>query len=129
MMRYPIPGSAMITPTQAVSWEVIFVSADIAGDIRLDIRESTPDWSLFTEPKARVQRVHHAVRVHRRESPPRSAGTQRRAAHWPGTPPGHHVRQRLSQNSGPGRAGSPDSKHMRGLRGASVIAISDTGRR
>jgi hypothetical protein len=93
------------------------VSADIGGDIRLDIRESTPDWLPFTEQKAGVQRVHHAVRVHRRESPPYSAGTQRRAVHWPGTPSGHHVRQRLNQNSGPGWAGSPDSKHMREAAG------------
>lgn len=41
------------------------MSADIGGDIRLDIRESTPDWSPVTEPtpKTRVQPVHHTVRV------------------------------------------------------------------
>ncbi len=41
------------------------MSADIGGDIRLDIWESTPDWSPFTEPapKARVQPIHHTVRV------------------------------------------------------------------
>jgi hypothetical protein len=41
------------------------VSADIGGDIRLDIRESTPDWSPVTEPtpKTHVQPVHHTVRV------------------------------------------------------------------
>ena len=48
------------------------MSADVGGDIRLDIRESTPDRSPFTEPNAVSSRysmpfefasgsVHHVV--------------------------------------------------------------------
>jgi hypothetical protein len=128
-MRRPNPGGAMITTMQAASRKVNLRVGGHRSDIRLDIRESTPDWSSFTgpTPKARVQPVHHTARVTSRESPLRSA--ERSDESFTGLER-HQVRQRLSQKSGPGRAGSPDSKttHARSC-GASVIEISDIGRR
>jgi hypothetical protein len=107
------------------------VSTDIGGDIRLAIWASNPEWSPFTEPapKARLQAGHHTVRatggslnyvVPERSDEP-FAGLERH--------PATTFARDLSQKSGPGRARSPDSKtYGRGCV-ASVIEISDTGRR
>ena len=118
MMRRPNPGGAMITTMQAVSRKVNLRVGGHRSDIRLDIWESTPDWSPFTgpTPKAHVQPVHHTARVTgaslhcvvpnaatsrslawNATRPPGSPETKPEERAWPGWKPGlkNHTRERL----------------------------------
>ena len=117
-MRRPNPGGAMITTMQAVSRKVNLRVGGHRSDTRLDIRESTPDWSSFTgpTPKARVQPVHHTAQVTggslhcvvpnaatsrslawNATRPPGSPETKPEERAWPGWKPGlkNHTRERL----------------------------------